>query len=96
MENREFLFEKMEEKQKEWNAQIQYLQAKAAGFDFETRERIENQINILNAKLKEIEAKTNKMKQTSNEAQPEIGDKIIYSWIELFAKIDNAMLRLKK
>lgn len=96
MDNREILFQKMEAKEKEWAAQVKYLQLKAVNFDSETRARIEEQINILNVKLKEIEKRTNELKKTSNQVQPDLGDKIIHSWIEVFTKIDNAMLQLKK
>jgi hypothetical protein len=96
MENREILFKKVEEKQKEWAAQIKSLQSKVSDMDFETRTKIEDQINNLNIKLMEIEKKTNELKKTSSEVQHDIGDKIIQSWIEVFTKIDDAMLKLKK
>jgi len=96
MENRGILFEMMEAKKKEWDTQVKNLQAKAAGFDTETRVKVEEQIKQLNIKLNEIENKTNEFRKTSNELGHDIEDKIIYSWIELFTKIDDAMLKLKK
>lgn len=96
MENREVLFEKIEAKEKEWKAQVKYLQSKAVNFDSETRIKIERQINNLNIKLKEIEKHTNELKKISNDPQHDIGDRIVNSWIEVFTKIDDAMLKLKK
>ena len=96
MENREILFEKMDAKQKEWNAQVKYLQSRATGLDTETRIIFDNQITNLNLKLKQIEKRTNELKKTSSQVQPEIGDMIVNSWIEVFTKIDDAMLKLKQ
>lgn len=96
MENRKILFEKIEAKEREWDEQVKYLQSKAAGFDPETRIKVEKQINILNIKLKEVEQQTGKLKKISDQLHSELGDKLVHSWIELFTEIDNAMLKLKK
>lgn len=95
MKNHE-LFEKIEAKEKEWEAQVKYLKAKAANFDPETRVKIETQIDKLNMRLKEIEKQTNALKKISNSVQHDLGDQIIHSWIESFTKIDDAMLKLNK
>lgn len=96
MDNREILFEKIEAKEKEWNDQIKHLKSKAATFDSETRIRMEEQIDSLSKKLKAIEKRTTEIKKTSTEVSEDLGDKIVHSWLELFTKIDNAMLKLKK
>lgn len=96
MENREILFEKIEAKEKEWEEQVKRFQSKTAHFDVETRMKFDIQINNLNAKLKEIEQKTNELKKTSSEVAPDIGDKIIHSWIESLTTIDNAISTLKR
>lgn len=95
MDNQEILFKKIEEKGKEWRIQVEHLQSKVVGFDFESRAKIEEQIGILNMKLKEIEQRTNELKETSKKLRPEIGDKLIHSWIESLTQIDNAILKLK-
>ena len=95
MENREILFKKIEAKEKEWESQVKQLQSKVATFDSEARLKIEIQINILNIKLKEIEKRTNELKKTSSEIRPDLGDKIIHSWIESLTLIDNAISKLK-
>lgn len=95
MKNHE-LFEKIEAKEKEWEAQVKYLQAKALNFDPEIRIKMETQIDKLHAKLKEIEKQTSKLKEISNLVQNDLGDQVIHSWIESFTKIDDAMLKLNK
>lgn len=96
MDNHEIIFEKIEAKEREWDAQIEYLRLKASGFDTETRLKIETQIDILNSKLKDLEKRTTELKKTSSQIQNDMGDQIVHSWVELFTKIDNAMLRLKE
>lgn len=94
--DRESIFEKIEAKEKEWKAQVKDLKLKTAFFDYETRTKIEKLADLLNSKLNEIEKRTKQIKMLSNEVQCDLGDKIIYSWVELFTEIDNAMLKLKK
>jgi hypothetical protein len=96
MNNHEHLFEKIEAKEKEWDAQVKHLRSKAVSFDSETRIKIEQQLDNLNVKLEAIKKRTSELKKTSSEAQQDLGDKIVHSWIELFTKIDKAMLKLKK
>lgn len=96
MENREELFEKIESKEKEWEQQIKYLQARVANLDPSVRTKVEEQLEYLNGKLKEIESRTVNLKKISNEVEKEVGDKIVLSWAELFTKIDDAMLKLDK
>ena len=96
MENRDILFEKIDAKQQEWDEQVKYLRSRASGFDSEIRVRIEEQIDILSQKLKEIEKRTVELKKVSEATQQDIGENVIHSWIEVFTKIDNEMLRLKK
>jgi len=96
MENHEIIFKKIEAKEKEWDEQIECLRLKATGFDTETRLKIETQIDILNSKLKDLEKRTSTLKKNSSSIQSNMGDQIVHSWVELFTKIDNAMLRLKE
>jgi len=96
MDNREIMFEKIEAKEQEWKAQIEYLKSKASGFDSQTRTKIEEQIDRLNIKLQAIEDRTKEMKKKSLGTHPDLGDKVVHSWVELYTKIDNAMLKLKK
>lgn len=95
MENREILFKKIEAKEKEWQEQVKYLQLKAAELDSNKREKIEQQITKLDLKLKEIAIKTGELKKLTNNVHQDLGDRIVYAWIELFTEIDNAMLKLK-
>lgn len=96
MESREILFEKIQTKKKEWDTQLKHLESKIAGFDFDTRVRVQEQINYLNTKFKEIEKKTSELRTTKGEIQEDLGDKVIRSWMELLKKIDDAMSKLKK
>lgn len=95
-DNHKVLFEKIEAKQKDWENQIQNLREKASHFDYETRTNFENQITNLNLKLKDLENRTLQVKNLSKNIEKELSEKLIYSWIELFTKIDNAMSKLKK
>lgn len=95
MENREIIFQKILAKEKEWKAQVQYLQAKVANFDLERRLKIERLIDLLNIKLKEIENHTGELRKISENLHQDMGEKLIYSWVELFTEIDNAMINLK-
>lgn len=94
MENREALFSKIHEKENAWEEQLKHLQARALRFDTDTRIKIEDQINRLHFKLEQIKKRTNELKKTSLEMEPEAADKMIHSWVELFTKIDNAMIKL--
>lgn len=96
MESREILFEKIQTKKKEWDTQLKHLESKIAGFDFDTRVRVQEQINYLNTKFKEIEKKTSELRTARGEIQEDLGDKVIRSWMELLKKIDDAMSKLKK
>jgi hypothetical protein len=96
MESREILYEKIQNKKKEWESQLKHLESKVAGFDFDTRVRIQEQIKYLNGKFREIEKKTNEMRLESGEIQQDIGDKVVRSWMELLKKVDEAMSKLKK
>lgn len=95
MDNQE-LFAKIEAKEREWDSQVKLLRSRIVGFDVETRGRIEEQIDHLTSRLREIEKHTNQLKRISQETQHNLSEKIIHSWIELFTEIDNAMLKLIK
>ena len=95
MESREILFEKILTKKREWESQLKNLETKVAGFDSDAREKIQEQIDYLNTKFKEVETKTKELRNTSAEIQQDLGDKVVRSWIELLAKLDKAMLNLK-
>lgn len=95
MENHEIIFEKIHAKEKEWKAQVEYLQSKVANYDLERRLKIEQLIDMLNIKLKEIENRTSELKKISENMHQDMGEKLIYSWVELFTEIDNAMINLK-
>lgn len=95
MENHDIIFEKIHNKEKEWKAQVEYLQSKIINYDLDRRIKIENLIDMLNLKLKEIENRTQELKQISSNLHQDVGEKLIYSWVELFTEIDNAMINLK-
>lgn len=95
MENREILFEKIEAKEKQWRAQLQQWQAKTANMDFESRIKVEVQLDNLDSKLKKIEKRTDELKGIINGIQNDLGEKIMYAWIEIFTEIDDVMLNLK-
>lgn len=95
MDNREIIFEKIHAKEKEWKAQVQYLQSRVVNYDLERRLKIENLIDLLKIKLQEIETRTHELKNLSINLQQDAGEKLIYSWVELFTEIDNAMINLK-
>jgi len=94
MENREIIFEKIQAKEKEWQSQVQYLQSKIVNYDLDRRIKIEKLIDLLSLKLKEIETRTGELKRISGNLQQDVGEKIIYTWIELFTEIDNSMINL--
>lgn len=96
MENREIIFKKILAKEQEWKAQVQYLQSKIVTYDLDRRIKIERLIDLLNIKLKEIEKRTSELKRISDNLQQDLGEKVIYTWVELFTEIDNAMMNLKK
>jgi len=96
MESREILYEKIQNKKKEWESQLKHLESKVAGFDFDTRVRVQEQINYLNSKFKEIEKKTNELKLEGGEIQQDIGDRVVSSWMDLLKKVDEGMSKLKK
>lgn len=95
MENREVLFEKIEAKERQWRAQLEQWQAKAAGMDYEPRIKLEAQLENLDSKLKKIEKRTGEFKNIISGVQNDIGEKIMYAWIEIFAEIDDVMINLK-
>lgn len=95
MENREIIFEKIHAKEREWKTQVEHLQSKVAHFDLERRLKIERLIDLLNIKLKEIESRTKELKNISTNLNQDVSEKLIYSWVELFTEIDNAMKNLK-
>lgn len=95
MENRDELFEKIQTKEKEWEKQIEFLQKRAQNFDSEVREKVEGRIEILRTKLGEIKERTCRLKNASDKVEDDVAQKIIYSWVEMFTKIDNAMIKLK-
>lgn len=94
MDNREILFNKIHAKENAWEEQLNYLQSRATRFDSETRLKIEDQLNRLHIKLQQIKQRTMELKHTSNDMDPDTADKIVHSWVELFTKIDNAMIKL--
>lgn len=96
MESREILFEKIQNRKKEWESQLKYLESKVAGFDYDSRLKVQEQINDLNKKFKEMEKRTNELRTTGLELQRDLGDNVVRSWMELLAQIDNAMSKLKK
>jgi len=96
MESREILYEKIQNKKKEWESQLKHLESKVVGFDFDTRVRIQEQIEYLNNKFKEIENKTNELRLEGGEIQQDLGDRVVRSWMELLKKVDDAMAKLKK
>lgn len=96
MENHKDLFNQIEEKEKEWQRQVQYLKSKITGFDPDVRDRLQNQIDILSIKLKEIELHTNQLKRINDETKNGLSEKLVHTWIELFTEIDNVMLKLMK
>jgi S-adenosylmethionine synthetase len=95
MENREIIFEKIHAKEKEWKAQVEYLQSKIINYDLDRRVKIERLIDLLNIKLNEIENRTSELKKISGNLHQDLGEKLIYSWVELFTEIDNSMINLK-
>ncbi len=96
MDNRDILFEKIQAKENEWKEQVEILRTRVKSMDSEMRPKVEERIDYLDNKLKEIKARTIQLKKISINSDPEIGNKIAYSWVELFTKIDNAMLKLKE
>lgn len=96
MENNKELFDQIEAKEKEWQKQVKYLQSKITGFDPDVRDRLQNQIDILSIKLKEIELHTNQLKKINDETKNGLSEKLVHNWIELFTEIDNVMLKLMK
>lgn len=96
MKNRKIIFEKIQAKEQEWKAQVQYLQKQIVNYDSDKREKIEKLIQLLNTKLNEIEKRTSELKKISENLSQDFGEKILYSWVDLFTEIDNAMINLKK
>ena len=96
MDNREILFNKIHEKENAWEDQLSYLQSRATKFDPDTRIKIEDKINQLHFKLQQIKQRTNELKHTSYDMESEAANKVVHSWVELFTKIDNAMIKLKE
>lgn len=94
MDNRDILFEKIKAKENAWEDQLRYLREKSTRFDTDTRMRIEDQLNRLHMKLQQIKQRTNELKRSSNDMDSATADKIVHSWVELFTKIDNAMIKL--
>lgn len=95
MENREILFQKIEAKEKEWRTQLQQWQSKTDGLDIDIRVKIQAQLDNLDTKLKKIETRTNELKNIIGGIQNDLGEKIMYAWIEIFTEIDDVMLNLK-
>lgn len=96
MTNPENLLKKIEDKEKEWKDEIIHLRSKATGFETEARIQLEEQIDLLNKKLKMIEIHTAELKKNSDEIWHDFGDNIARSWNELVKTIDTALLNLKK
>ena len=96
MESREILFEKIEAKKKEWDTQLKDLKSKAQDYDTKTRIKVEEQIDNLNTKLRDVETRICELRNSSYEVQQDLGDKVVHTWLELFKKVDDAILKLKK
>lgn len=96
MESREILFEKIHTKKKEWESQLKNLESKVSGLNSEKRKKVREQIDYLNSKFKEVEKRTNELRNASADIQQDLGDTMVRSWLDLLAKIDKAMSKLKK
>jgi len=96
MENREIFLEKIEAQKKEWEANLKYLQSKAANLDVDAHIEYEKHINNLKENLKKAERHSNEFRETSVDSWHNLGDDITIAWNDLVTNIDNAILSLKK
>ena len=95
MGNREVLLKKIEEQEKNWEAQIKDLLSAAQKFKDKERREFEDQIGNLNKKLKIIESQITQIKDSSI-PWTDLGDSIIHCWDEIVKNIDINISRLKK
>lgn len=88
MYNRESILKKINEQEKEWDKQSQYLQAKLSNFDSEKRLRLEKHVDYLNSKLRKINERTSELKRADERVWNKHGESIRVCWEELTHNMD--------
>lgn len=96
MHKREAILDKIGQKEKEWEHQIQYLQIKSLQFDIEKRVKTRNYVTHLDTKLKRVKEKTDELKNVGYETWERHGDKIAECWEELVHNVDFVIANYKK
>jgi uncharacterized coiled-coil DUF342 family protein len=95
MEDRKKYIDKMSAKLKEWDAEIQKLEAKADSAKADVKARYSKQIVDLRNKKDEAQQKLNQLQQASEDAWEELKDGIEKSWGTLGDSIKKAYSKLR-
>ncbi|MEJ2545460.1 MAG: hypothetical protein P8Y99_15465 [Calditrichaceae bacterium] len=91
MEDRRTYIDKMAAKLKEWDAELQKLEAKADTVKADMKAEYREQLANLHSKKDEAQQKLNQIKETSEGAWKELKDGIENSWKIMGDSIKNAI-----
>lgn len=96
MEDRKVYIDKMAAKLKEWDAEIQKLEARTETVKADARAKYRQQINELRKKMEETQQKLKQIKEASEGAWEELKDGIENSWKIMGDSIKSAFGKIKE
>jgi len=95
MSDRKIYIEKMSAKLKEWDSEIQKLEAKAGMLKADVKDKYQTEINQLSNKRKETQAKLEEIKNSGKESWTDLKDGFESAWRSLDAALKQAVSRFK-
>lgn len=85
---REFLLEKINTQEREWDRQLDYLRTKVSCFDFNKRKEFAKYVEHLDSKLKTIQVQTSKIRNAGPLVWEKHGEDISECWNILVHNVD--------
>lgn len=95
MENRETYIDKMSAKLKEWDAEIQKLEAKSDTVKADVKAKYHNEIDSLRKKKDEAHEKLDEIQNASKDAWEDFKDGLDSAWDSLGFAVKSAISRFK-
>ncbi len=95
MEDRKVFINKMAVKLKEWDAEIQKLEAKADTIVADKKLQFKQLIEDLRMKKEETQTRLNEIRDAGNEAWVELKEGVEKSWNTLEGSLKNALNKFK-
>ncbi len=95
MKDRTEYIEKMSARLKEWDAEIQKLEAKAESARADLRDEYLEKVRDLRSKKEEAKGKLNKIRESGDDAWKELRDGLETSWKVLGDSVKSAMEKFK-